>query len=496
MTTAMPRSRLVPWTLLLALLGGCAAVGPDYQKPEVPVPATWRVDSTGAQEAANTAWWAGFKDPELDALIRTALAENKDLLIAAQRVEEFSGRYAVYRAATLPQLSQTSGSARERLSQDRHIPLPDRVSTADNVIEVGFAASWEIDLWGKIRRNNEAARAQLLSVEEAQRAMVLTVVADVAASYVQLLEHDRELEILQQTLKNRADWLQLLEKKFTGGGISRLPVVQARAAYQETAAAIPSKQREIALLEDALSVLLGRNPGAIKRGSSLKTLVPPQVPAGIPSTVLAQRPDVLAAEQELVAANARIGVAKAQYYPTISLTGKAGYASDDLFHIVRHSSHFASIGGDLLLPLFDAGRIAGEVKSAEAVQREALLRYLKASQNALREVEDALVTHQKARERLSLEDEKLKTEQEYATLARKRYEGGYTSYIEVLDAERALYAAEVSQAQSQRDVHTALVGLYKALGGGWLDDTQITHQVRRSAEADRSTFLDAGRTPQ
>jgi len=465
--------------LLLAGLAGCVS-GPDYQRPQVVTPAAWRTPVTDAADLANTAWWNHFKDSQLDELIRVALEENKDLRIAALRVEEFGARLQVNKSAAYPQIGYGAGLGRDRLSQDRQIPLPLSTPRTGNAYEIRANASWELDFWGRVRRSNEAALAELLSVEENQRAVVLSLVSDVAAAYVRLLSLDKELEIAKRTLDSRSQTVKLFESKYAGGGIARLGLAQVRSAYEETATVIPAIEREIALLEHALSSLLGRNPGPIKRADGLAALAVPAVPEGLPSDILVRRPDIRRAEQDLVAANARIGVARAQYLPSISLTGLFGYASTDLSRLLQGSAGFGSAGASLLGPIFDGGRIEGDVRQAEAVRTQALVKYQSAVQTALREVEDALISNRKSIEQLAVANRQVAALQEYATLARKRYDGGYSSYIEVLDAERGLFAGEISKAQVQRDALVALIGIYKAMGGGWVDDAAVSRQVAHS----------------
>jgi multidrug efflux system outer membrane protein len=469
-------ARFTLWAALpvaAALVAGCAAVGPDYQRPEAPTPAQWRTVHEGVEKSVDTQWWHQFHDAELDALVHAALEHNKDLLVAAHRVEEYRARYQIFASATYPSVYLGGTTARERLSQDRHVPLQPNVSPTDNEIELGLKASWELDLWGRVRRSKEAALAQLLQSEEQQRAVLLTVVADTASGYIRLLELDRELQLLKDTLRSRSDTVRLYESKYKQGGISMLPLAQARAAYDEIASLIPQKEEQIGLLENALSLLAGRTPGPVRRGSTLETLAQPTVPQTLPSSLLQQRPDVRAAEQALISANAAIGVAKAEYYPKITLTGVLGFASDDLYTLTARTAQFGSIGGNLVFPLFDAGRIEGTVKQAEAVDKQALEQYLKTALVAFREADDAMLTYRKAHERLDVQNGRVKAEIEYSALAHKRYEGGGANYLEVLDAERSLYAAQAAQTQAQGDVNAALVALYRTMGGGWVNDASL-----------------------
>lgn len=458
----------------LCLVAGCA-LGPDYRRPAIDTPSSWRVDSPAAADLANTSWWQHFQDPVLDELIRLALQENKDLRMAALRVQEFDARLKISRAGFYPQFGYAGAATRDRFSEQRSIPLPAGVAPLNNTYQISANMGWELDIWGRIRRANEAALAELLAAEESRRGVLLTLVADVASAYTQLLAFDKGAEISQRTLKNRAEGLRILEIKFRGGQISKLELAQARSAYEEAAAALPAQQRHVALWENALSVLLGQNPRAIKRANKLDTLVVPPVPQGIPSDILVRRPDVRQAEQEIIAANARIGVAQSRYLPSISLTGLFGYASTELSTLLENTASFGSLGGGFTGPLFSGGRIKAEIEQTKAIHQQTVTKYRAVIQNAFREVEDALISYQKSSEQLIVLARQVSALQEYLLLASKRHEGGYSNYIDVLDAERSLYAAEIKQAQTQTDVYLALIAIYKAMGGGWLVDNKTAN---------------------
>jgi len=442
-------------------------VGPDYKRPEVPLPTAWRAEPLDAADVANTAWWEGFGDADLTALIQAALEANKDLRVATYRVEEYDARLQVTNAASYPQVTYNVSGTRAQRSQEQPALLRPGTPPSYNSFAIGANFGWEVDLWGKLKRSNELARAELLSTEEARRAVMLTVVSAVATSYVQLLGLDQQLALARQTQTNRQSSLDLVEKKYKGGSATRLAVAQARALVDEIAANVPQLEREIASVENALSVLLGRNPGRITR-RGIDKLALPRVPQGVPSDVLTRRPDVLAAEQTLVAANARIGVAKAQYFPTISLTGALGLASDDLRWLLARTARTGEVNRSLLGTLFDAGRIAGDVRQAEAVQKQMVERYLQAVQSALQEVEDALIYRAKSGEQIGALNRQVESRQEVAKLSRMRFEGGESTYLEVLDAERQVYAAQTQQSSSWRDQYLALIAIYKAMGGGWM----------------------------
>jgi len=459
-------------TLLLFFLFGCA-VGPDYVRPAMDTPDTWRVDYGAAAGVANMRWWAQFHDPVLDDLITIALRENKDVRIAAARVVEFAARVDITRSGFFPQVGYGAEASRNGASRETF----GGVATSDrsyNNYTASANLSWELDLWGRIRRATEAARAELLAQEENRRTVILTLVSAVATSYVTLRQLDRQLEVARETLKTRDAALQLFELKFKGGVISELELAQVHTEYEQAAAAIPPLERQIALTENALSVLLGRNPRPIPRGKSIDELMLPPVPEDVPAMLLARRPDIRAAEQNLIAANARIGAARAQYFPTISLTGLFGLASGDLSDLLQASANVWSVGASALGPIFTGGRIAGQVRASEAVQRQALVAYLQTVQIAFREVNDALINVQKSREQLLAEGRRIEALNDYARLAKIRYDEGYASYIEVLDAQRALFDAKLQYIVVQGDVYASLVSTYKAMGGGWIIEAQNT----------------------
>lgn len=455
---------------VLMALAGCT-LGKDYVRPAVLSPETWRVDYEDATETANTRWWKQFNDPVLDVLIDTALKENKDVRIAAARVEEFAARVDIFRSGSYPQIGYDGNLSRNRVSREEYgaNDLLDREYTN---YSMAVNLSWELDLWGRIRRATEAARADLLAQEENRRTVILSLVSAVATTYVTLRQLDLQLEVSLATLESRRESLRLFEVKLAGGVVSELEVAQARAEYEQVGATISPLQLRIALTENALSVLLGRNPEAMPRGKRLDQLTLPTIPAGVPSRLLERRPDIRSAEQSLIAAEARIDVARAQYFPTISLTGLFGYVSDALSELLGSSANTWSVGGSALGPIFTGGRIDASVRASEAVQRQALTGYLQTIQTAFREVDDSLVSVQKFREQLLAEGQRVKAYQEYFRLATLRYDEGYASYIDVLDAQRFLFEAELRYVGVQGSVYASLVGTYKAMGGGWVIEAQ------------------------
>jgi multidrug efflux system outer membrane protein len=455
---------------LFFLLFGCT-VGPNYRRPTLETPPTWRFEEKEARSAVNIAWWEQFGDPVLNGLIQDALRENKEVRIAAARLEEFMGRYGATRAALFPQLTAGASAGRSRVSDRAAAPTTGMQNPADNYLAF-LNANWEIDLWGKLRRGTEAARANVLATQEAGRAVVLTLVASVANAYVNLRELETELEIARRTMKSREESYRLFQLRFGGGVISEVELYQVKSEYEQALATVPLLEKLIAQQENALNVLLGRNPGPIPAGRAMNELSLPGVPAGLPSDLLANRPDIRRAEQDLIAANARIGVARAYYFPSISLTALFGYVSTDLSDLFSGPARTWSWAAPLTAPIFTAGAIRGQVEAAEAVNREFLIQYEQSIQAAFREVEDALIDQRRSRERLEVQTRQVDTLRNYARMARLRFETGHTSYLEVLDAERSLFNAELAQAQTKGALFQALVNLYKAMGGGWVVDAE------------------------
>jgi multidrug efflux system outer membrane protein len=460
--------RILCAAALLVMVTGCITVGPDYKRPEIDTPAKWRFEEKEARDLANTAWWEHFNDPVLNGLVTTALEENKDLRIATARIEEFFGRYFSTRGNQFPSASGSTDAFHQRLSEKTSIQPIDKKDNAFNFYRAFLGASWELDFWGKFRRATESARAELLATEEGRRSTVLTLVSTVAAVYVELRALDKQLEITRATAQTRKETLDLFQLRFDKGIISEVDLSQAQSEYADALARIPDFERAIGRTENALSVLLGRNPGPIPRGLSIDELILPAVPSGMPSELLERRPDIRQAEQRLIAANANIGVAKSLYFPTISLTGDLGLASTSLSNLFTSAARTWSFGVPVDVPLFTAGRIGGEVKAAEALQQQALYSYLQVIQNAFREMEDALIDRAKLGQRLDALSRQIKALKNYARLARMRYNEGYTSYLEVLDAERSLFNVELSYTVGQNNLFRSLIDIYKSMGGGWV----------------------------
>jgi multidrug efflux system outer membrane protein len=458
--------------LFLVFLTSACTLGPDYRRPALDTPSSWRFEEKEAKDLINTAWWEQFHDPVLTALIVTALKENKEIKIAVYRVEEFIGRYGVVRANLFPQVNALALGQQKRVTEYATPPWP---STTDNPytdLQASFFATWEIDFWGKLRRASEAARAEQLSTEEARQSVVLTVVTAVATAYTDLRDLDKQLEIAQRTAESRQNALNLFKLRFESGLVSELEVRQVESEVQASLLTVASLQKSIVQQENALSLLIGHNPGPILRGNNMDDLGLPEVPAGIPSQLLERRPDIRRAEQDLIAANARIGVARALYFPTISLTGLLGVESNQLSQLFNGSARMWNYVASVNLPVFSAGSIAGTNKAVEAQHQQVLIRYQQEVQKAFREVEDALIDQAKSREQLAIQKIQLEALRSYLELAKLRYLNGYTSLLEVLDAERGLFNAELSYTQTQALLFRALVNLYKAMGGGWVVEAE------------------------
>jgi multidrug efflux system outer membrane protein len=453
--------------ILSACLAGCT-VGPDWRSPQVEAPPAWRIEYAEAVQVANTKWWEAFGDPVLDQLVGEALRDNRDLLQAAARVDQFLGALRSTRSALYPQFGYGGDASRNYLSLNSPTQLPagDR---SYSLYEAALGASWQIDLFGRVRRQAEAAQAQVYASEQGRRGVVLSVVSAVTAGYIALRALDRQLEIARATERNYAGTLRLFEARHKGGTVSELERSQAESQYRLAQATVPSFERQVAQQENLLAVLLGRAPSDIPRGKPVDELADPAVPTGLPSALLERRPDILQAEQNLRAANAEIGVAKSLYYPTLSLTGSLGAASTSLGDFAKSASGTGFIALGLSGPLFTFGGIEGQVNSAVAGERGALAFYQQTVLNAFRETNDALAGVQKRRaeyEALAKRTAALRT---YARLSRARYEGGAASYLEVLYAENELFAAELNAVSTLAERHAELINLYKALGGGWVD---------------------------
>jgi multidrug efflux system outer membrane protein len=420
----------------------------------------------GQQTSASLAdekWWTVFQDPQLQQLIRTALVQNYDVRIAATRILQAQAILGITRADQYPTI--TGGASTTNARAQRTKVLPEFESSAN---EVNLSLVWELDFWGKFRRATEAARASLLATEWGKRAVISSLVSNVATAYFQLRELDLELEISKRTLDSRKQSLNLVEIRARGGVTALIDVRQSEQLVYTAAGSIPDLERRIEQQENFLSVLLGNNPGPITRGKSLvENSVLPTVPAGLPSSLLEKRPDIQATEQQLVAANARIGVAKAAYFPQITLTAIAGYQSPALTDLFTGPAGFWNFGGQLLQPIFTGGRIRSNVRLTEAQQQEAVLFYQSTIQQAFREVSDSLIAYRKDQEFRQQQELLAVAAEDTVRLANVRYSGGVSSYLEVLDSDTRYFDAQLALAQAQLNERLALVQLYNALGGGW-----------------------------
>lgn len=461
-------SRLVPLVLVVFVAAGCA-VGPNYRRPSVDTPAAYRglpEDQAAAPETESIGdqkWSEVFQDKELQGLIRTALQNNYDVRIAAARVLEARAQLGITRADQFPSLN--GGAAIGAQGNPKIGPVPSYELTQG---QVNVSASWNIDFWGKYRRATEAERARLVAQEWAQRAVISSLVASVASDYFQLRELDLQLEISKRTLASRQESLQLTALRTEHGIDTMLDERQAEQLVYTAGAQVPDLERQIEQDENALSILLGNNPGSIPRGLKL-TEEPhaPEVPAGLPSSLLERRPDIREAEENLVAANAQIGVARAAYFPQISLTGSGGFESSALTNLFTGPAGIWSFGGSLLQPIFEGGRLKNNVRLAEAQRQEILLTYQQTIQGAFRDVSDALVAYRKNRE-FRIQEEKLTdAARDAAQLSTQRFDAGATDYLEVLTNETNYFSDELTLAQAQFNELQALVQLYQALGGGW-----------------------------
>jgi multidrug efflux system outer membrane protein len=456
------------------LVGGCR-LGPNYSRPAVPTPPTWRdLPTAEAESLANAAWWTVFDDPVLQELIRIALTENKDLKIAVERVEEARARYGFTKADIWPgvDLSATAGRLRFNSGSLVHTPEGDQQpapnGTETAIYSVGLNLSWELDFFGRIRRATEAQKALFLGTQEARRGAVLTLVADVASAYLQLRDFDRRLEIAERTIGQRREYVQYATDRYQGGLTSEIDMRQGEAELKRVEAMIFDLRRLIRLKENELSVLLGRNPGPILRGRAIdEQKLPAAVPAGLPSALLDRRPDIREAEQTLAASTANIGEAKALLFPRISLTGGFGFASTDLDNLFEGPSKSWNIIGNLLQPIFHAGKNKRRVEITESRQRQMLYAYESTILQAFRETEDSLSEYRLIGEQRVAMGERVVAERKVLELADLRYRGGVSSYLDVLDAQRSLFSAELDEAATIGSHYVSLVNLYKALGGGW-----------------------------
>jgi multidrug efflux system outer membrane protein len=455
----------------LTVLAGCM-LGPDYQRPKLPIPAEHPdadppVPGREAMSLADLEWFQLFQDEALQALIHTALQQNYDVRIAVARVLEAQAELGITRSFLLPQIGGSGTVARNRVSEERFL-APPAGPNEGNTFFLGLSLLYEVDLWGRLRRETEAARATLLSTEWAHRAVLVTLVANVARAYFELRELDLALEIARRTFASREKSLRLTQVRKDEGVATQLDIRQAENLFYTVAARIPDLERRITQKENEIRLLLAQPPGDIRRGLPLTAQpFPPEIPAGLPAALVDRRPDIRQAEEVLVAANAQIGAAKALYFPKISLTGLLGLESEDLKDFVSASARTWSIGADMLQPIFNAGRIRAINEAVAARYLQTLAGYEQVIQTAFREVSDALVGYRKTRAQRVQQALLVKAVADSAALANIRFIEGIDSYFQVLDAERQLFDAELELARVQTNELLAIVQLYRALGGGW-----------------------------
>jgi len=456
----------------LALAASACTVGPNYKRPVAQLPEAYRAAApTGALAAdqpslGDQKWWEVFQDEQLQELIRTALRQNFDVRIAAARVAEARAQLGITRADQFPQVDGSALADRERVSASP-VPLPSQAFER-NVFQVGGSTSWEVDFWGKFRRATEAARATLAATEWGRRAVVTSLVAQVAEAYFALRAIDLNLDISRQTLASRQESLRLTQVRAAGGVASELDVRQAEQLVFGASAVIVDLERQAEQQENLISILQGNNPGAVPRGRTLtdQPLIP-QVPTGLPSALLERRPDIVEAEQTLVAANANIGVVRANFFPEVSLTGSGGFQSAALSSLLTGPAAFFTVGATLLQPVFTAGRTRSQVELAEARRDEVLLAYQQTILESLRDVSDALIAYRRNREFRDQQQLLTRSAGDALRLTTVRYQGGASNYLEVLDADTRLFAAQLVLAQAQLNELLAIVQIYRALGGGW-----------------------------
>jgi len=460
-----------PFAFLLsaALLASGCTVGPNYKRPAVSMPGSYRGagfdEGTKTQLAAlgDQKWWDIFQDEQLRTLVHTALNQNYDLRIAASRVLEARAQLGITRADQFPTLGAGAGIGDARQAQSKFLPAFE-TSTG----QVNVSAAWQLDFWGKYRRATEAARANLLASEWARREVVSTLVANVASAYFQLRALDLQLEISRRTLNSRQESLRLTRILADGGSTSLLDVRQAEQLVFTASAEVPVLEQQIEQQENFLSILLGQNPGEIPRGQPLtEQRQPPEVPPGLPSSLLERRPDIQQAEAQLVATNAEIGVARATYFPQISLSGAGGFQNSALTSLFTGPAGAWSFGASLAQPIFTGGRLRSDVRLAEARQQTAVLFYQQSIQGAFRSVSDALVAYHKTREFRAQQELLFRSAEDAARLSHMRYNGGVTGYLEVLTNETNAFSTELGLVQAQVNELLAVVQLYQALGGGW-----------------------------
>lgn len=456
-------NRIIIFGLLVAVASSCM-LGPKFQQPSVESPAKFRYDSLMADSTLNVAWWEIFQSQELDTLVKLAIANNKDALMAASRIEEARSYLGFTKADLYPSIGY--GGEANIVDSYKTIDVDGNRSTAEDYF-LAPSLSWELDFWGKYRRANEAARAQMLATEHAQKWMLVNLIAEVASTYYAYLDFSQRLETSERTLQTRQASLNIIQQRFDKGTVPEIDLNQAQIQEAIAATAVPIYRRQKAITEHSLSILIGQNPRPVLVTESLNDqILPPDIPAGIPSMLLQRRPDVLQAEQLLKAQNAQIGIAQAMRFPSISLTGFFGVASADLDNLL--STDTWGVSGSVLGPIFNFGKNKKRVEIERYRTEQALLAYEQKVLMAFKDVEDALITVHSYKEEVNARNKQMAAATNAAMLSQKRYDGGVTSYLEVLDSERSMFEAELAASQSLKNQFDAYIMLYKALGGGWI----------------------------
>ena len=459
------RARRTLRVALVAAALGCA-IGPDYERPALPEPPAFRDQAEETASLADLPWWEVFRDDALVALIHESLESNRDLAVAAANVEQARYVAAVQRGELFPQLGYEADGTRGKDTSLGAVGSTGRGTENDFLAVANLA--WEIDVWGRIRRATEAARGDLLATEAFRRGVALSLVAGVAQAWFELVELDRELEIARDSVVSFEETRDLFQRQYLGGVVSKLDSLRAEAALAQAAARVPDLERQIVAKENELSVLVGRPAGAIDRGGALAAqATPPEVPAGVPALLLERRPDLIEAEQTLVAANAREGQALAGYFPRIGLTALSGSVSTELSDLLHSATDIWSVGGSALGPLFTFGQTTYTWKAAQAASDASRAAYEGVVLISLREVSDALTAREKLVAVRAEREREVAALRESVAISQQRYLGGLSTYLEVLDAQQQLYPAEFALAQTERDQLLAVVALYRALGGGW-----------------------------
>lgn len=463
----MKITRLLVGMLSSGLLVGCV-VGPKYHRPAVQIPTTFRGTAAESQQQAQAAsyadlpWWQVFLDPKLQELIRIAIKQSYDLQLATERINAARAQVSVTRSSLFPQVAANANfiGGKENVVQSKF-----------NFLTIVGDTAFQVDLFGRLRRATEAARAELLATEDARQTVILTLVSDIASDYFTLLQLDLQLQITRETVKTQTDSVKLTQLRLDRGVATKLDVLQAQQVLDTANAQIPDLEREIAQEENAISILLGDYPHGVARGLPLvEQTLPPEVPRGLPSSLIERRPDIREAEQILIASNAEIGVAKAQFFPQIALTGSGGgsFGRSSVFSSLMASQvGIWSYGAQVSQPIFTGGALRGNLRLAKSENQQALIAYRQTIQRAFGDVSDALIGYEKLRQVRVRQQDTVSDLEETVRISTLRYKGGTTTYLEVLDGQRSLYSAELTLASARGDEYRSLVQLYKALGGGW-----------------------------